>query len=742
VTTDEGTGVVHTAIAFGEDDFRLGEQYGVKLQNPVRADGTFDERITDFAGRFVKEADPDIVEALRARERLLRAEAYEHAYPHCWRCETPLLYYAKSSWYLRTTEVRDRMLAANEEIGWHPEHIKHGRFGKWLEGNVDWALSRERYWGTPLPIWECSGPECEERFCAGSMSDLRERGGEVPDDLHRPYIDEVALRCEACGGEMRRVPEVIDAWFDSGSMPFAQFHHPFEGEDPFRERFPADFICEAIDQTRGWFYSLLAVSVLLYDATSYRNCVCLGLILDPEGHKMSKSLGNVVEPADVIDRHGADALRWYYFTSQQPWAGYRFSVETVGEAVRQFMLTLWNTYSFWVLYANAEGLGPADFADESSVTSQQSSETDALDRWALSRLQGTIREVTERLEDFDSTAAGRAIAAYVDELSNWYVRLSRRRFWEGDRAAFGMLRRCLLDVAALLAPFVPFLADEIHANLAGGAAEEFGDQPDSVHLADFPQPDEGLQDGDLELGMEAVRRAVELGRAARAQAGLKVRQPLRKAVIVAKGREREEIERLSDLVAGELNVKEIEFVAEEAQLVTYQVKPNYRSLGPRFGKLMPQAAAAVEALDPAAVSAAAAGERKVGIQVNGAEHELEPDDMTLVMQPLDGYEVEAESGRAVALSLELDDELRREGLAREVVHAVQNARKRTGLEVTDRIELRLGGDSELLEAARAHESYLAGETLATSISYDEDDLVGSEARIEGRELAIAVSKSA
>ena len=732
VTTTEGTGLVHTAIAFGEDDFRLGEQYGIKLQNPVRPDGTFDERITDFEGRFVKDADPDIVESLRQRGRLLRAETYEHAYPHCWRCETPLLYYAKSSWYIRTTDVRDRMLAENEQIDWHPEHIKHGRFGKWLEGNVDWALSRERYWGTPLPIWECARAECEERFCAGSIDELRQRGGDVADDLHRPYIDEVVLRCEACGGEMRRVEEVIDAWYDSGSMPFAQFHYPFEGRELFEERFPAEFICEAIDQTRGWFYSLLAVSTLVFDMASYRHCVCLGLILDPEGQKMSKSRGNVVEPGEVIDRHGADALRWYYLTSQQPWAGYRFSVETVGETVRQFMLTLWNTYSFWVLYANAEGI---DAGNAPGLPDEPSD----LDRWARSRLQGAIREATDALEHFDSVRAGRAIAAYVDELSNWYVRLSRRRFWDGDRAAFATLRRCLLDVAALLAPFTPFLADEMYLNLAGGEDEELGSAPDSVHLLDYPQPDEAVEDGDLELGMEAVRRAVELGRAARAQAGVKVRQPLRKAVIVATDREREQIERLADLVSSELNVKELEFVSEEAELVTYEVKPNYRSLGPRFGKLMPQAAAAVQALDPASVAEAVAGERKVGIQVNGSEHELDPDDVTLVLQPLDGYQVEAESGRAVALALELDDELRREGLAREIVHAVQNARKEAGLEITDRIELRLGGDQGLLEAARAHEQYVAGETLATAVSYDAADTAA--ARIEGRELAIGVSRS-
>ncbi len=734
VTTADGTGLVHTAIAFGEDDFQLGERYGLELQNPVRPDGTFDERVTEFEGRFVKDADPDIVEALRERGLLLRAEVYEHAYPHCWRCDTPLLYYAKSSWYVQTTAVRDRMLAANESIEWHPEHIKHGRFGKWLEGNVDWALSRERYWGTPLPIWECTERDCEGRFCAGSMEELRERAGTLPDDLHRPFIDEIELPCETCGKTMRRVPEVIDAWFDSGSMPFAQFHHPFEGSEEFEQRFPAEFICEAIDQTRGWFYSLLAVSTLLFDTSSYRACVCLGLILDPEGQKMSKSRGNVVEPDAVIDAHGADAFRWYYLTAQQPWAGYRFSVDTVGEAVRQFTLTLWNTYSFWVLYANAEGLDPAN-----PPTCPNPGEGGDLDRWAMSRLHATIAEVTEQMEAFDCTSAGRAIAAYVDELSNWYVRLSRRRFWEGDPDAFGTLRRCLLDVAALLAPFTPFLADEIYLNLAGGADEQLGRRPDSVHLLDFPEPDPARVDADLELGMAAARRAVELGRAARSQAAVKMRQPLRRAVVVADGREREQIERLADLVASELNVKRVEFVAEESELVTYEVKPNYRSLGPRFGKQMPQAAAAVEALDPAAVSAAIAGERHVGIRVNGSEHELAPDDVTLVLQPLDGYQVEAASGRAVALELELDEDLRREGLAREIVHAVQNARRDAGLEVTDRIELELGGDRVLLDAARASEAYLTQETLATSASYDAED--GARTPVEGRELLIGLKRA-
>ncbi len=743
VTTEDGTGLVHIAPAFGEDDFDVSIASGIykpaegvqSLYNPVRPDGTFDDRVKGFEGRFVKdpEVTRELIAFLEERDLLFGEQVYEHSYPHCWRCGTPLIYYAKSSWYVRTSEVKDRLLANNETIGWHPEHIKRGRFGKWLENNVDWALSRDRYWGTPLPIWRCMDRGCGKVDCIGSVAELRDRAkGEIPDDLHRPYIDDVVLACESCGAEMRRVDSVIDTWYDSGAMPFAQFHYPFENKIEFEERFPADFICEAIDQTRGWFYTLLAESTLLFETSSYRNCVCLGLILDPEGQKMSKSRGNVVEPWDVLDAHGADAFRWYYLTAQQPWSGYRFSVETVGQSVRQFLLTLWNTYSFWVLYANAERLAPSDFA----ATPEPGGD---LDRWALSRLQATISIVRERMDAFDCTAAGRAIATYVEELSNWYVRLSRRRFWEGDRAAFATLRHCLLETAALLAPFTPFLADEVHLNLAWGESGGAGDLPDSVHLRDFPEPDPARADPDLEAAMEAVRRTVELGRAARAQAKAKVRQPLRRAVIVASEAEREAIEARAELVRSELNVKELDFVTEEAELVSYAVKPNYRSLGPRFGKRMPQVAAAVEALDPVHVARVMAGGGEVGINIDGDEHTLGPDELTLALQPLEGYEVEAEAGHAVALQLELDDELRREGLAREIVHAVQNARKGAGLEITDRIELALGGDEELLAAAREYENYLAGEVLATSASYDAVE--GTVAKIDGRDLRIALTRA-
>jgi len=717
VTAEDGTGLVHTAIAFGEDDFRLGEQQGLNVINPVRLDGTYDERIGPYAGRNVKDADPDLIEDLRGRGRLLRAETYLHSYPHCWRCGTPLLYYAKPSWYIATSRLKDRLLAANETVTWYPDHVKHGRFGKWLEGNVDWALSRERYWGTPLPVWRCDSGHVR---AIGSLSELRELSGVALSDPHRPFVDEVSFTCEECGGPMLRVPEVIDVWFDSGSMPFAQYHAPFENRELFEQRFPAEFICEALDQTRGWFYSLLAVATLLFDRAPYRNVLCLGLILDEQGHKMSKSLGNTVEPWEVIDRFGADAFRWYFFTSKQPWDGYRFSLETIGEAVRQFLLQLWNTYGFYVLYANANGIAPEALSD--------AGERSELDRWALSRLHATVEVVRERLDDFDATIAGRTIQTFVEELSNWYVRRSRRRFWDGDPAAFATLRECLLTVAKLLAPFCPFLADEIYDNLDGS-------EP-SVHLCDFPVP--GERDEQLEEAMAVARETVRLGLAARGQAAVKVRQPLRAAVVVATGDERAAIERFEGVVREELNVRELRFVSQADELGQLEVKPNYRTLGPRFGKEMPLVAAAVAALEPVRVGEALRNGRTVAIAVAGHDHELGDDDLLVSMKPLEGYQVEREGSHAVALELEIDVELQVEGWAREIVHAVQAARRDAGLDVSDRIALTLSGDEDLVGAARAYQDYIAGETLATSVSYESLD--GSEpVRIDGRELRVGVA---
>jgi isoleucyl-tRNA synthetase len=721
VTADDGTGLVHTAIAFGEDDFRLGAQYGLKIVNPVRLDGTYDERIKGYEGRFVKDADDDLVEDLRARGRLLRAQEYEHSYPHCWRCGTPLLYYAKPSWYIATSQVKDRLLAANDAVGWHPEHVKTGRFGRWLENNVDWALSRERYWGTPLPVWRSE--DGSEIHVIGSFAELEELSGVSVEDPHRPYVDDITFRSPATGNVLRRVPEVIDVWFDSGAMQFAQWHAPFENQERFEQAWPADFVCEALDQTRGWFYSLLAVSVLLFDESPYKDVVCLGLILDEDGKKMSKSVGNVVDPFEILDRFGADALRWYFFSSKQPWDGYRFSEDTIAEGVRLFLNTLWNTYGFLVLYENAsESAG-----DDASVAPPSD-----LDRWILSRLSATVASVTERLDAFDATAGAREIATFVDDLSNWYVRRSRRRFWEGDARAFATLRECLVTVAQLLAPFTPFIADEIFDNLDGGVG--------SVHLTDWPVA--GPRDVELEAAMAVAREAVALGLRARAGAKVGLRRPLREAVVVAAGRERVALEATADIVREELNVKALRFVDEADELGSYDLKPNYRTLGPRFGKHMPQVAAAVEALDADRVAVSLREGRTVGVNVDGHDHELTADDLLVGLQPLDGFQVEREGGHAVALDLAMDEALRREGWAREVVRAVQNARKDAGLDVSDRIALTLAGDAEIVSVAQEFERLVADEVLATSVAFGngaEDD-GAFVATVDGHTLRVGVAR--
>ena len=762
VTTEDGTGIVHLAPAFGEDDYRVAAAASQvpfdaaraeTLYNPVRPDGTYDERTLDrhgnsLGGRFVK--DPlltqELIADLRERGLLLRVEDYEHSYPHCWRCGTPLLYYAKPSWYIATSDLRGELLAANETVTWYPPHVKHGRFGDWLENNVDWALSRERYWGTPLPVWRC--PRGHLRV-VGSFAELAERSGSELQDHHRPYVDEIRFPCthsreegaEPCGESMTRVPEVIDVWFDSGAMPFAQHHFPFENDDIARRRFPADFICEAQDQTRGWFYSLLAVATLLQLPAPYRNVVCLGLILDEEGQKMSKSKGNTVEPWHVLDTYGADAFRWYFFTSKQPWDGYRFSAETIGEGVRLFLKQLWSTYYFYVLYANASADQLGGGADASGGERGEEASQDDLDRWALSRTAGTADLVAERLDAYDATTAGRAIATLLDELSNWYVRRSRRRFWDGDPAAFRTLRTCLLTVSKLLAPFCPFVADEIYDNLDGSLA--------SVHLSDFPSGAEvGTRDEALEQAMELARETVRLGLGARGQAKIKVRQPLGEAVVVADGREREAIERLADVIREELNVRQVRFVVAAEELGSYEIKANYRTLGPLFGKNMPLAATAIAALDPGHVTAALRDGGQIGVSVDGREHTLTAEDLILTMRPPEGYSVEREGAHAVALDLTIDEDLRREGRSREVVHAVQNARKTAGLQVEDRIELALDGAPEVLDAAATYREYLMGETLALELDLGARAAQESVAmdyseqtEIEGLPLAISLRRA-
>ncbi len=760
VTTQDGTGIVHLAPAFGEDDYRVAAASprvpfdptrAETLYNPVKPDGTYDARTLDrdgktYEGRFVKDGalTEELIEDLRERGLLLRVQEYEHSYPHCWRCGTPLLYYAKPSWYIATSQLRDELLAGNETVSWFPPHVKHGRFGDWLKNNVDWALSRERYWGTPLPVWRCARGHVQ---VVGSFGELAERSGTALEDHHRPHVDEVSFPCPhredphsddadgACDEPMRRVPEVIDVWFDSGAMPFAQHHFPFENEQLFEAGFPADFICEAQDQTRGWFYSLLAVAMLATPAggdpppAPYRNVVCLGLILDEDGQKMSKSKGNTVEPWQVLDCYGADALRWYFFTAKQPWDGYRFSAETIGEGVRLFLKQLWSTYYFYVLYAhasaeeiaaNGEGSSDGDEpgrAPADGATPSTRSDAD-LDRWALSRTAGTAELVAERLDAYDTTSAGRAIAGLVDELSNWYVRRSRRRFWDGDQAAFQTLRTCLLAVSKLLAPFCPFIADEIYDNLDGALT--------SVHLCDFPAGEQiGARDEELERAMALARETVRLGLGARGKAKIKVRQPLVEAVVVADGREREAIERLADVVREELNVRAVRFVAAAEELGSYELKANYRTLGPLFGKDMPLAAQAIAALDPAHVATAIRDGGEIGIAVGEREHTLSAEDVLLTMKAPDGYSVERDGAHAVALELAIDEDLRREGYAREIVHAAQNARKTAGLRVEDRIALVLGGDSALMDAAQAHREYIARETLAVDL-----DVPGAGASVD------------
>jgi len=745
VTTDDGTGIVHLAPAFGEDDYRVAgasdrvafdpTQAGT-LYNPVRADGTYDDRVLALGGgthggRFVK--DPTLGEELttelQARGLLLRVSDYTHSYPHCWRCQTPLIYYAKPSWYIATSRMRDELLAANESVAWHPEHVKHGRFGDWLKNNVDWALSRERYWGTPLPIWRC--PEGHTHV-VGSFGQLAQLAGRDLDDHHRPYVDELEFPCvvEGCGAVMGRVPEVIDVWFDSGAMPFAQHHYPFEHEQEFELGFPADFICEAQDQTRGWFYSLLAISTLLGRGAPYRNVVCLGIIVDAEGQKMSKSRGNVVDPWQILDEFGADAFRWYFLTSKPPWDGYRFSVEAIGEGVRLFLKQLWSTYYFYALYAKA---------GEAQLAAAGRGEATDLDRWIISRTAATAELVAERLEAYDATGAGRAIAELVEELSNWYVRRSRRRFWDGDPAAFGTLRTVLLAVAKLLAPFCPFVADEIYDNLDGELA--------SVHLCDFPAGSQiGERDEELERAMALARETVRLGLGARGKAKIKIRQPLAEAVVVADEGERTAIQRLAAIVRDELNVRDLRFVAAADELASYEVKPNYRTLGPRFGSQMPLVAAAVQALDPQVAAEAVADGGELGIAIAGSEHTLAAEDLLTTIVPPDGYSVERDGSHAVALELAVDDDLLREGRSREVVHAVQNARKEAGLQVEDRIVLRLWGDTDLLAAAEEYREQIARETLALDLALGAPDGepsgYRSTATVEGLMLEIELSRAA
>ena len=726
VATDEGSGIVHIAPAFGADDMIVGQLNDLPVVMPVDAEARFTAEITPWAGMFVKDADAGIMDDLEARGLLFARQSYEHNYPFCWRCDTPLIYYAKTSWYVKTTARKDAVLAANEEVTWHPDHLKHGRFGKWLENNIDWSLSRDRYWGTPLPVWRCA--EGHDTII-GSREEL---GGLAGADLsnlelHRPYVDEVVFPCPECGAEASRVTSVIDAWFDSGSMPVAQWHYPFENRDMFEKRFPADFICEAIDQTRGWFYSLLAISALLTGHTCYKNVLCLGHILDSEGRKMSKRIGNVVDPWSLLDKQGADSLRWHLFTSSSPWFPRRFGPENLDEVIRKFILTLWNTYSFYTLYANIDGFDPA----EQDVPVAERS---LMDRWILGDLHILIKKVGDELDGYDAFSAGRAIAEFVDELSNWYVRRSRRRFWKSEAdsdkiAAYLTLNECLVTLAKLLAPFTPFLAEELYQNLV---AERSPGASESVHLIDWPVADEALIDQDLSFRMAVARQVVNLGRAARNASQIKTRQPVAVVVVACRAKERAAIESLSAVVAEELNAKRIDFVESASELVSYVVKPNYRTLGPKFGKNMPAVAAAVAALPADETGDKLAAGRSIMVLVPSAievgpgepdglmappvrEYEFAPDDFVVETHEREGFKVEREGGLAVAIATTLSPELLSEGLARELVHHIQNTRKAADFQIDDRIHLRVTGPAEVADMLAVHADWVKKETLALDL---------------------------
>ena len=703
VKAGDGTGIVHMAPAFGADDYAAGQEHGLPMLNPIDASGTFNDNIRLVGGMFVKDADPVIIEELESRKALFYSGRVVHNYPHCWRCSSPLLYVARDSWFAATSNLRTELLANNEKINWHPPDVGEKRFGEWLRGNIDWALSRDRYWGTPLPAWVCNQDDNHVHWI-GSLAELESAAGELPKnlDLHRPYIDEFAWACSECDGMMRRTPEVIDAWFDSGSMPYAQWHYPFENEGEFEDHFPADFICEGLDQTRGWFYSLLAISTMLGRGPSYKNVLVNDLILDAEGQKMSKSKGNVVDPWDAIGEHGADAVRWYFITSSNPWLPKRYDPDGVRESARRFFDTLFNTYKFFALYACAEDWSPSDSDPEPS-------ERPLLDRWLISRLDSLVGRVTDDLEQYQLTRAYRALGEFVvEDLSNWYVRRSRTRFWGNvdtvdTRAAFRTLWEVLREVALLAAPCVPFVSDWLYRAITD----------ESVHLQQYPRT-KGMSDSQLEEDMDAARALVSLGRAAREEVQIRVRQPLRRIQAVIPGGQTL-TEEVLNVVKEELNVKEVSFLTTVEGIVTLVARPNFRSLGQRFGKQTNDAANCIRGLSQESLSIFRDG-GSAQIELNGEMHELEEADVDVLQEASSGLVVKGEGAYTVALDPELDDELIAEGVARELVNRIQRLRKDSGLDITDRIELVIGGPDNIQRAADQYEDFICSETLALTVA--------------------------
>lgn len=737
VTTEDGTGLVHQAPAYGADDMQSGLDNDLPVIMTVAEDGTFLPEVRPWSGMFVKDADPYIIQDLDARGLLFRMEPYTHTYPFCWRCHTPLLYYARPTWYIRTSQYRDKLVSLNEKINWYPGHIKNGRFGNWLANNIDWALGRERYWGTPLPVWEC--PDCHTQECVGSVAELSKMAGRdlTSLDLHRPYVDDVSLTCPECGGSMKRVPEVIDVWFDSGSMPVAQWHYPFENQEDFKKHFPADYICEAVDQTRGWFYSLHAISTMLFEQECFKNVICLGLILDGDGLKMSKSRGNIVDPWDVINKHGADAFRWYLYTASPPGQERRFSVDLVGEVVRNFTLTLWNTYSFFVTYANLDGWKP-----DGNLKPEYS----PLDRWLLSALNTLVRDVTHAMDTYDVLGATRPVETFVDQLSNWYLRRSRRRFWKSGsdadkQAAYATLYQALTTISKLLAPTMPFIAEELYQNLVRSVDDN---APLSVHMCEWATYDEGMIDENLNREMNLVMRLASVGHAARNKANRKVRQPLAEvAFSVASLDEQRMVMAHADLLEDELNVKDVRVLDAATEAVSYTLNPLPKQLGQKYGSRFPAIRKTLLAMPAESVAPRLLSGESVDVEINGETLAILPEEVEVRAQAREGYAVANDGPYLAALVTDLTPELVREGLAREFVRRVQDLRKQADLEIADRIRVYYTATPALTEAVNDFRSYIMNETLAVEMS-TEAAPHGAESvsdTFDGEQVTVALVKA-
>ena len=719
VTTEDGTGIVHQSPAFGAEDLQVCRKYGLPVINPVQADGHFAPNTPLVAGQFFKKADKDIVKDLKKRGILFEELAYKHQYPHCWRCHTPLMYYAQPSWYIRTTQIKDALLRENEKTNWFPSTIKHGRYGDWLNNNIDWALSRNRYWGTPLPIWIC---EDKHQTAVGSLKELSELSGQdvTNTDPHRPFVDDITIPCPECKKIARRVPEVIDCWYDSGAMPFAQLSYPQKNSELFKKSYPADFICEAIDQTRGWFYTLMAIGTLVFDQSSYKNVVTLGHILDEKGRKMSKHLGNVLEPVALMDEHGADSVRWFMLASGSPWQSRRVGHAAIQEVTRKVLLTFWNTASFLSLYTRLSAYKPGD-----KVLARK--DRPEIDQWLLSLVDDAVLQVTSALENFDTQKAGRVLADVVDDMSNWYVRRNRRRFWDGDPVALATLHEALRTITLIMAPFVPFITERVWQDMFKTTTDT---SLQSVHLANWPEANKSEIRTDLIENMGLIRRLVELGRAARAEGKIKNRQPLSRALVAAKNWDKVPQD-LRDQLAEELNILDLQSLGETGDLVNVALKANFRTLGARYSQETPAIAKEITKADAASLVKELRTNNKAVIKLEDQEFEITTEDVIITETPREGWSVVSQDGETIALDLEISPELRSLGISREVIRMIQEARKTSGLEVSDRINLKYhttdkqvnGSISENLEVIKNEVlalSFVAEKAPSDPTTKDED----------------------